>query len=55
MPYALARIIAARKGISADEFFEYMDKLMEETEKKDEGFDYRRFKDLLTEVSSDLF
>jgi len=48
MPYALARIIAARKGISADEFFEYMDKLVEETEKKDEGFDYRKFKDLLT-------
>ena len=55
MPYALARIISARKGISADEFFEYMDKLVEETEKTQESFDYRKLKDLLTKISSDLF
>jgi isoleucyl-tRNA synthetase len=44
MPYALAHIIAARKGIDSEKFFDYMDKLADYVEKENVSFDYRDLK-----------
>jgi hypothetical protein len=41
MPYALAHIIAARKGLDSERFFDYMDKLVSYVEKENISFDYR--------------
>ena len=56
MPYSLARILAKRKyNLNSVDFFKFMDNLIQQTNELKESFDYRKYEDLLKNLTEKLF